>query len=119
MLIQHDGRITFSQLFTLAVIIFVIVNGIKFIRPWRDYYQLKEAMQASVNQVQHLNDQDMIKIVMDKAKVLGIRLAPEDIQFARIGERGARMHAEYEVTLTFPWGFYRKLIFRPEVFASR
>lgn len=119
MLIHQQGRITFSQLFTFAVIVLVIINGIKFIKPWRDHYQLKEAMQATVNQARTLTDQEMITIVIDRAKKLGIKLKPQDIDITRIGQSDARMHTEYEVTLSFPFGFYRKLDFRPAVSSTR
>jgi hypothetical protein len=84
-----------------------------------DYYQIKEAMQASINQARNLEDREIIDIVVKRAEQLGIKLRPQDIEITRVSGGRARMRIEYEVTVTFPFGLYRDLTFRPEVLSSR
>lgn len=120
MVTHQDGRITFFHLFTIVVIIVVGINAMKFVVPWIDNYRLKGRMQESINQAKLLTDQDMIKSVVDKAKELRIKLAPENIEVTRINGGGTRLRAEYEVTIeTWPVRFYRDLSFRPDVVKGR
>jgi hypothetical protein len=69
-----DGRVTFSQVFTVAILFVVGIQGLKFIGPWYDYLRFKGAMQESVNQAPLLTNGDMINAVMAKAKESGCLL---------------------------------------------
>jgi hypothetical protein len=115
----QEGRATFSQVFTVAVIFLLGIQGLKFITPWYDYLRLQGAMQESVNQAPLLTDGDMISAVMTKAKELKLPLTPRDIHVDRRGQGGIRLWADYNVTLTFPLGFSYTQSFRPEVRSVR
>src|SRR5215813_603284 len=111
----QDGRVTFSQVFTVAVIVLLGMLGLKFIAPWYDYLRLKGAMQESVNQAQLSTDEELMSAVQNKAKELKVTLASRNIHVERSGQSGVRLWAEYDVQLTFPLGFSHTQIFRPDV----
>jgi len=119
MVTHQQGRITFFHLFSFAIIAIVIFNGIKFFKPLRDYYQIKEAMQATINQARNLEDREIVDIIVKRAKQIGLKLRPQDIEITRASGGRARMRTEYDVTVTFPLGLYRDLTFRPEVLSTR
>jgi hypothetical protein len=118
-MIMQDGRVTFSQVFTVAVIFLLGIQGLRFIAPWYDYLRLKGSMQESVNQAPILTDGDMISAIIGKAKELKVPLASRNIHVDRRGQGGVRLWAEYDVTLTFPLGLTYTQNFRPEVRSVR
>jgi hypothetical protein len=117
--IPPDGRVTFSQLFTVAILCVVGIQGLKFITPWYDYLRLKGSMQESVNQAPVLTDGDMVSAIIAKAKELDVPLTPRNIYVDRRAQGGVRLWAEYDVTLTFPLGLSYTQYFRPEVRSAR
>jgi hypothetical protein len=119
LLTLQEGRATFAQVFTVAVVFVLGMQGLKFITPWYDYLRLKGTMQKSVNQAQVSTDEAVISAVLGKAKQLQVPLAPRDIHLERSSYSGTRLWAAYEVTLTFPLGFWHTPTFRPEVRSAR
>jgi hypothetical protein len=115
----QEGGVTFSQIFTVAVLFLIGFLGIKFLAPWSDYLSLKAAMQASVNQAQVSTDAALVSAVLDKATRLKIPLDPEDVHLTRNGPGSVGLWAQYDVTLSFPLGFSHTQTFRPEVRSVR
>ena len=107
------------QVLTLAVLVVVGIQGLKFTTPWNDYLRLKGAMQESVSQAQLSTDAAVISAVQAKAEQLEVPLVRRDIHVERKPQAAVRLWAEYDVTLNFPLGFSHTQRFRPEVWSGR
>jgi hypothetical protein len=107
------------KVLTLAVLVVVGIQGLKFIAPWYNYLRLKGAMQESVSQAQLSTDAAMISAVQAKAEQLEVPLILSDIHVERKTPAGVQLWAEYDVTLNFPLGFSHTQRFRPEAWSGR
>jgi len=128
MVTLQEGRITFFHLFTLAILLVVFFNALRFLPHLRDYTALKREMQEAIDQTTLLRDDELtravgavvtdselVRDVVARARKLNIKLDPRDIEVTRAPGKNKRLQVEYEVTVTFPFRFYRKLTFSPEV----
>jgi hypothetical protein len=107
------------RMLTLAVLVVVGIQGLKFIPPWYNYLRLKGAMQESVSQAQLSTDAAVISAVQAKAEQLEVPLVRRDIHVERKPQAAVRLWAEYDVSLNFPLGFSHTQRFRPEVWSGR
>lgn len=115
----QEGGITVTQVFTLAVLCLLGLQGLKFIASRYDHLQIAKTMQHAVNEAPFSTDAAVVRTVLAKAKALQIPLDPRAIHLERSAHGGARLWAEYDVTVTFPLGFSHTQRFRPEVRAGR
>ena len=112
---RQEGRVSFSQVIMVAAVFILGMQGLKFISPWYDNLRLKGSMQESVNQAQLSTDGEMISTVLAKAKELQLPLDSRNLHVERNAQGGTRLWAQYEVTLSFPFGFSHTQTFRPDV----
>src|SRR5882724_12175701 len=115
----QDGRVTFSQMVCLAVLVFVGTQGLKFVASWYDHLRLKVAMQEVVHEAPWSTDTAMISAVLTKAQQLKVPLDPRHLHVERSSQSDTRLWASYAVTLTFPLGFSHTQHFGPEVRSGR
>lgn len=113
---NHEGGITVSRLLILAVMLLGGMQALKFVSPWVSSLRLQSAMQEVIDQAPVLTEPEMIQAVMAQARALNLPLAPQDIRVIRDRSGSLRLYAEYDVTVTFPFGSAYTLSFRPEAF---
>ena len=108
-----------ARVLTLATLVVLGSQSLKFVPPWSHNWQLISVMRESVEQAPLLSDAAVVHAVLTKATQLQIPLAARDIHLERPRHGGVRLWAAYEVTHTFPLGWRYVQRFRPEVQSDR
>ena len=116
---RKEPLMSIARVMTLATLVVLGSQSLKFVSPWYDNWQLISVMRESVEQAPLLSDAAVVNAVLTKTTQLHIPLAARDIHLERPWHGGVRLWAVYEVTYTFPLGVRHVQRFRPEVQSDR
>lgn len=108
------GRLKFSTILFLILVVGAVYAGFQILPVWLDYYNFKEAMTQRVQIAQMASDTDIRKGLIHKAEEMGLPLTEEDILVERTASE-VTVSTSWTVEILV-WGFYsQKLTFSPVV----
>ena len=118
-LANQNGASRFKVFLWFLVLFLIIHVGVKVIPVYMEYAKMEDEMKVKASVAQVLKDEDILKDLEDKAKVLDLPLTRDSFILKRDMERRKMKISTkggWDVEVTFLWGAYVKTFhFEPVV----